>query len=168
MRYRRRLWEDIQALAPVIGDTPWLQFGDFVRKLSERLEGFDHAASMDLNTCLEDVGMDDMPFKGLWFTWSNKRGGQGTVKSKLDRVNINGTWMDFFSESEAIFLAPGISDHCFILVNVLPDIQRRRPFPFFIFGCNMLNLKKSYRGLGPNLWLVLLVPGCIWIETHPS
>ncbi|KAG5543301.1 hypothetical protein RHGRI_016135 [Rhododendron griersonianum] len=38
---RRRLWDDMRSLASIIGDTPWLQFGDFnvVKRLSERLEG---------------------------------------------------------------------------------------------------------------------------------
>ncbi|KAI8566950.1 hypothetical protein RHMOL_Rhmol02G0082600 [Rhododendron molle] len=143
----RRLWEDMRTLAPTIGDTPWLQFGDFnvVRRSSERLEGFDNVASLEFNTCLDDINMDDMPFKGLWFTWSNKRGGQGNVKSKLDRALINGSWLDIFPELETIFLAPGISDHCFILVNVLLYTPRRSPFKFFNFWMRHDQFKEELR-----------------------
>ncbi|KAH7866733.1 hypothetical protein Vadar_024219 [Vaccinium darrowii] len=106
---RKNLWVAMKTLFPIIGDVPWIQLGDFnvVRRMSERLDGFDTNAATEFNECLDYIGMDDMPFKGFWFTWSNKRGGLGNVKSKLDRVLINGSWLDSFPESETIFLAPG-------------------------------------------------------------
>lgn len=84
----------------IIGDTPWLQFGDFnvVRQMSERLVGFDCNSALEFNYRLDCIEMDDMPFKGLLFMWSNKRGGMGHIKSKLDRVLINGPgWMPSLS-----------------------------------------------------------------------
>ncbi|KAF7139592.1 hypothetical protein RHSIM_Rhsim07G0073000 [Rhododendron simsii] len=50
---RRVLWADMKSLAPVIGDTPWLQLGEFnvVRRLSEWLVGFDNSASLEFNSC---------------------------------------------------------------------------------------------------------------------
>ncbi|KAG5564631.1 hypothetical protein RHGRI_000728 [Rhododendron griersonianum] len=74
-----------------------------------------------------------------------RRGGQGNVKSKLDRALINGSWLDIFPESETVFLAPGISDHCFILVNVLPDTPRRSPFKFFNFWMRHDQFKEELR-----------------------
>ncbi|KAI8561587.1 hypothetical protein RHMOL_Rhmol04G0351900 [Rhododendron molle] len=83
----------------------------------------------------------------LWM--SNKRGGLGDRKSKLDRALISPTWLDKFPESETTFLPPGISDHCFILVDVLPEIPRKILFKFFSFWMNHANFKdelqKSWR-----------------------
>ncbi|KAH7848240.1 hypothetical protein Vadar_001278 [Vaccinium darrowii] len=156
---RRSLWNDMQSVSFVIGDTPWLQMGDFnvVRRLSERLDGFDSNAALEFNTCLHDIGMDDMPFKGLLFTWSNKRGGVGDIKSKLDRVLINGSWMDSFPEAETIFLAPGVSDHSCILVNVLPDCPRKKPFKFFGFWMKHEKFKEEVQ----KSWM-LPINGPIW------
>lgn len=133
---RRRLWEAMRYVHSIIGDTPWLQLGDFnvVRQMSERLVGFDCNSALEFNSCLDFIEMDDMPFKGLLFTWSNKRGGMGHIKSKIDRVLINGPWLDAFPESETTFLAPGFSDHSFILVDVLPAVHRRRPLSSLVFG----------------------------------
>ncbi|KAG5536987.1 hypothetical protein RHGRI_024426 [Rhododendron griersonianum] len=102
---RRVLWADMKSLAPAIGDAPWLQLGDLnvVRRLLERLVGFDNSASLEFNSCLDDICMDDMPFKGLWFTWSNKRGGLGNIKSKMDRVLVNGSWLDAFLKNQRLF-----------------------------------------------------------------
>lgn len=93
--------------------------------------------------------MDEMPFLGLLFTWSNKRGGMGNIKSKLDRVLINGSWLDAYPESETTFLAPGISDHSFILVDVLPEAHRRRPFKFFSFWMR----HATFKGVLKESWL---------------
>lgn len=138
-------------MSSIIGDVPWLQFGDFnvVRQMSERLVGFDSNFALEFNSCLDDIEMEDMTFKGMLFTWSNKRGGMGHIKSKLDRVLINGSWLDTFLESDTTFLAPGISDHSFILVNVLPEVQKRRPFKFFSFWMRHISFKEILK----NSWL---------------
>ncbi|KAI8527740.1 hypothetical protein RHMOL_Rhmol12G0097800 [Rhododendron molle] len=145
MMQRRRLWDNMRVLLPIIGDAPWIQLGDFnvVRKMTERLVGFDANAAMEFNACLDTIGMDDMPFKGLWFTWSNKRGGGGDIKSKLDRVLINASWLDMFPESETTFLAPGISDHSFVLLSILPGISRKTPFKFFSFWMKHAEFKEE-------------------------
>lgn len=113
----------------------WILLGDFntVRLSSERLVGFDSQAASDLNQCLVDIAQDDLPPKGFWFTWSNKRGGAGDNKSKLDRVISNTVWMDLFPYSEAVFLPAGISDHCLISVAMVQSNGRRKPFNFFNF-----------------------------------
>ncbi|KAG5535781.1 hypothetical protein RHGRI_023523 [Rhododendron griersonianum] len=82
-----------------------------------------------------------MQRRRLW--GSNKRGGGGDIKSKLDRVLINASWLDVFPESETTFLAPGISDHSFILVSVLPGISRKTPFKFFSFWMKHAEFKEE-------------------------
>lgn len=75
-------------LGPCISHStsPRLQMGDFntVRLSSERLLGFDSLAASEFNQCLSDICQDDLPIKGFWYTWTNKRGGAGDNKSKLE------------------------------------------------------------------------------------
>ncbi|XP_058222932.1 uncharacterized protein LOC131332652 [Rhododendron vialii] len=54
--------------------------------------------------------------------------------SRLDRAVVNAQWQNIFTESEAVVLTPGVSDHCPLTVSILPykggmkafnDIQKR-------------------------------------------
>ncbi|KAG5543053.1 hypothetical protein RHGRI_015966 [Rhododendron griersonianum] len=109
---------------------PWIQLGDFnvVRVSTEQLIGFDNSAAAEFNDCLLHIAQDDMPSKGFWFTWTNKRGGDGRNKSKLDRVLTNLAWLDMFPNAETSFLAPGVSDHCLISMAMVSPNGRRKPF----------------------------------------
>ncbi|XP_058180059.1 uncharacterized protein LOC131298595 [Rhododendron vialii] len=84
---RRVLWSDMRAVYHGFGDRPWIQLGDFntVRLASERLVGFDVNSADEFNECLTDLSQDDLPSKGFWFTWTNKRSGSGDNKSRIDR-----------------------------------------------------------------------------------
>ncbi|KAH7836824.1 hypothetical protein Vadar_006119 [Vaccinium darrowii] len=69
----------------------------------------------EFNACLdslEAIEVDDLAAKGFWYTWLNKRGGEGDNKSKLDRVLVHTSWLDTFREAEAVFHFPGVSAHC--------------------------------------------------------
>ena len=57
----------------------------------------------EFNKCLEDIEMDDIPAKGFWYTWSNKRGDMGDNKSKIDRVLSNLHQFDKFPETKLCF-----------------------------------------------------------------
>lgn len=144
---RRSLWADMGFVCSSIGDGPWIQLGDFnvVRKPEERLVGFNATAALEFNDCQGLVGLDGMPSKGYWFTWSNRRGGLGEICSKLDRVIINAGWMDCFPESEAVFISPRVCDHCPMLVTVYPEVHKRRPFKFFNFWIKDSRFKDELR-----------------------
>ncbi|KAH7833020.1 hypothetical protein Vadar_002410 [Vaccinium darrowii] len=132
---RRVLWSEMRNICSVVGSRPWIQLGDFnsVRSISERLDGFDVSAATEFNECLNDIFHDDMPAKGFWFTWSNKRGGSGANKSCIDRVTTNTQWLATFPSAEAVFHAPGVSDHCPVTVTMVHGVPLRRPFKFFNF-----------------------------------
>lgn len=129
------LWRDMRSLVPLIGNSAWVQMGDFnvVRRPDERIEGFDASAADDFNSCITDINMQEMMTKGFWYTWTNKRGGLGNNKSRLDRVLVNGVWLDLFKDSEVVGHAPGIYDHCALVLTVLPPKFRACPFKFFNF-----------------------------------
>ncbi|KAH7845047.1 hypothetical protein Vadar_034581 [Vaccinium darrowii] len=131
------LWNELRGLHFSVGSDPWLLMGDFnaVRRLNERSnpDNFDYTTAASFNSCIADIEIDDLPAKGFWFSWSNRSGGMGLIKSRIDRAMVNHVWQDIFTESEAVFTAPGISDHCPLLVSILPYRHRRKPFKFFNF-----------------------------------
>ncbi|KAI8547966.1 hypothetical protein RHMOL_Rhmol07G0236100 [Rhododendron molle] len=71
---RRGLWSALRHANSVVRTFAWLQMGDYnvVRKVNERMVGFDSSATLEFNNCLHDLEMDDMPARGFWYTWSNK------------------------------------------------------------------------------------------------
>lgn len=66
--------------------------------------GFDHSTASEFNDCLHALELDDLTTKGFWFTWTNKRGGLGDNKSKLDSAMVNASWLSAYPNSEAWFL----------------------------------------------------------------
>ncbi|KAH7833682.1 hypothetical protein Vadar_008721 [Vaccinium darrowii] len=107
---RRSLWSELRTLYGSIGNDAWLMLGDFnsVRTQAERVGSgsFDGLSTLDFNSCLEAIDMEDLASKGSWFTWSNRRGGMGFIKSRIDRALVNSKWQDQFPESEAVFQPP--------------------------------------------------------------
>lgn len=85
---RRELWAEMRTVNALIVDSAWIQIGDFnaVRSVSERTEGFDAADAMDFNYLLKDICQEDVPAKRFWYSWTNKRGGNGENKSRIDRI----------------------------------------------------------------------------------
>ncbi|KAI8013787.1 hypothetical protein LOK49_LG05G02133 [Camellia lanceoleosa] len=101
-----------------------------VRHAGERLDAnrLELGAVSAFNSCLEDIGIEELTSWGFWFTWSNQRGGGGNIRSKLDRVLVNSVWRDKYPESEALLSHPGISEHCPISIGILSKQRVRRPF----------------------------------------
>lgn len=132
---RRLLWAAMRSLHLTIGAFSWIQLGDFnvVLRSSERIGEFDLPAASEFRQCLLDTNMEEMITRGFWFTWTNCRGGGGANMSRIDRVLVNNSWLDVFPDTEALGHAPGISDHCSLLVTVLKEEACRRPFRFFNF-----------------------------------
>lgn len=142
----------MRCLFSVIGDSPWIQLGDFnvALRSSERMGDFDSSAAGEFNQCLLDINMEELATRGSWFTWSNKRGGGGANMSRIDRVLVNGDWLDMFPESEALAYVPGISDHCSLLVTVFKEVACKKPFRFFNFWMK----HHQFKELVQNSWLL--------------
>lgn len=87
--------------------------------------------SAGFSECVEDIGLVDLTDTGPAFTWSNRRV-VGLLARKLDRVMVNSLRLDEFSDCEAKFLPPELSDHCAgLLINKHQEQRRNRPFKFF-------------------------------------
>ncbi|KAH7842100.1 hypothetical protein Vadar_001489 [Vaccinium darrowii] len=149
---RRLPWTAMRSLALAIGDSPWIQMGDFnvVLRSSERIGEFDSQAASEFRQCLFEINMEEMVTRGFWFTSINRRGGGGAHMSKIDRVLVNASWLDHFTESEAMAHAPGISDHCSLLVTVLKEVVCRKPFRFFNFWMK----HHKFKDIVQNSWAV--------------
>ncbi|KAF7126815.1 hypothetical protein RHSIM_Rhsim11G0159800 [Rhododendron simsii] len=61
-------------------------------------------AASEFNDCLHALELDDLPTEGFGFAWTNKRGGLGDNKSKLDSAMVNASWLSAYPNSEAWFL----------------------------------------------------------------
>ncbi|KAL1201846.1 hypothetical protein V5N11_014809 [Cardamine amara subsp. amara] len=71
----------------------------------------------DLQECLQNNDLCDLPNKGVFYTWSNHRP-EDPILWKLDRTMVNDVWLEAFPESVAIFDPPGDSDHAPCLINL--------------------------------------------------
>ena len=128
------LWEEINSIAPSAQQLPWIVLGDFnvVRHTSEKLGGdLSWTPDMDeFNCCCYTAELEDLQFRGNWFTWSNKCHSK-PISRKLDRVLINHNWTTCFPNAEAEFILPGVSDHSPAIVRLgMPLPRLRKPFKF--------------------------------------
>ncbi|KAF7129874.1 hypothetical protein RHSIM_Rhsim10G0146400 [Rhododendron simsii] len=109
---RRQLWVDLRSCHGIVGSQPWILVGDFnsVRWQNEKSNPshFDASAAAEFNSCLNDVEVEDLNAKGLWFSWSNRRVGLDHSSSRIDRALGNSHWQSKLTEFEAAFLAPGV------------------------------------------------------------
>ncbi|KAF7144689.1 hypothetical protein RHSIM_Rhsim04G0075300 [Rhododendron simsii] len=82
--------------------------------------------------CQNSFGVEELNSTGPWFTWSNKRLGSDHCSGRIDRALVNSQWQIEYTESTAVVLVPGISDHC-PLISIFPYRGGRKPFKFFNF-----------------------------------
>lgn len=136
---RRNLWKHLIEMKVNVGNCAWMLAVDFNVLLdpseSSRFDGSQMAnlPMREFKECLNEIGTFDHPFLGSIFTWLNNQEDTFQVR-KLDRALINCEWVDLFPNSVVEFIAPGVSDHCPIVVrNLINAIRPKSPFKFFNF-----------------------------------
>ncbi|KAL4291160.1 hypothetical protein GQ457_14G012080 [Hibiscus cannabinus] len=134
---RKRLWQHFEFLHTIIGDHPWLAFGDFNVILNPDESSVPIHGScrdiQDIRDCFQSIGLSDHAFSGPLFTWSNHQE-DNPLARKLDRDIVNPAWYKRFMHSTVEVLAPGISDHCPVLVTLDRRVKSLpKPFRFFNF-----------------------------------
>lgn len=83
--------------------------------------------------CLSTSDLFNISSRGSFFMLTNKSLVNPKTR-KLDRVLVNESWQEEFSESNAFFDVPGSSDHSRFLVSLTNAIGRRKSrFNFFSF-----------------------------------
>lgn len=139
----------------VVTPEPWIVLGDFICILDEdeRFGGRDvtyYQLIYQLD-CLSQAGLMDLSFTGPRYTWE-LRG----VKSKLDRIMVNGVFLETFPNASAHFHPSGyVSDHSPRTLTIHPYLQpKANLFRYF----NMWSFSRDF--------LPLLKPGIRTLVEH--
>src|SRR6185437_3616645 len=69
---------------------------------------------------VEYCGFSDLGYRGLPFTWDNRREGSHNIKVRLDRALGNESWLNLFGKSTVTHVQTVESDHCAVFVHVVP------------------------------------------------
>ena len=105
-------------------DLPWLCVGDFneILHVEEQMGGNDREewCMSGFREAVEYCGFSDLGYRGLPFTWDNRREGSHNIKVRLDRALGNESWLDLFGKSTATHVQIVESDHCAVFVHVVP------------------------------------------------
>ncbi|XP_060212076.1 uncharacterized protein LOC132639653 [Lycium barbarum] len=135
---RQTLWADLIQLDNSVQGA-WLLSGDFNTLLSsgDRL-GFMvlPAETQEFRDCIDTLQLTPLNSKGWHFTFCNKQQAGDRVYSKIDWAFGNLQWLNSYSQVEADFLNPGMSDHTPILIQYLPQTHTH-PKPFKLFSTVM-------------------------------
>ncbi|CAA0270680.1 unnamed protein product [Arabidopsis thaliana] len=115
---RRSFWDDITRLSASspLCNSPWLLVGDFnqIASVTEHYSLMPSNISLrgleDLQACMRDSDLVDLPCRGVLYTWSNHQQ-DNPILRKLDRAIVNGCWLATFPTASAIFDPPSDSDH---------------------------------------------------------
>lgn len=139
---KRLLWDDIRRLSSTspLCNTPWLLVGDFnqIASVTEHYSVLPSNLSLrgleDLQECLRDSNLVDLPSRGVLFTWSNHQQFNPIVR-KLDRAIVDNNWLSLFPNTSAIFYPHGDSDHapCMVMMNSQPSPSKKKSFKYFSF-----------------------------------
>ncbi|GAV92663.1 hypothetical protein CFOL_v3_36041 [Cephalotus follicularis] len=85
----------------------------------------------EFGECIKKCELEDLRQIGMLYTWSNKRAGEGAVAKKIDRALGNWGWFNEYSQAQALFPPPGISDHSPCIIQVKkPSFTGSRPFKY--------------------------------------
>ena len=131
---RHILWENLNKVAE-LHNMPWVLAGDFNEPLLIRINLGGRAVSVNgsllFKECLDNYGMIDK-FFGPQFTWTNKREVQAFIQERIDRFFVNASWCILYPEAKVVHLTRCHSDHCLVMLDMLPTnhMGRMRPFKF--------------------------------------
>ncbi|GKB24961.1 RNA-directed DNA polymerase, eukaryota, reverse transcriptase zinc-binding domain protein [Tanacetum coccineum] len=130
------LWNEVRAAANIIADKPWIMLGDFnvTMKVEEHSSGGSQVTSemQDLIDCANEIKIEDVNSTGLFFTWIKSPLKLETrIMKKLDRILINGSFMDSYKEAHGHFMPFLTSDHS-AAVLAIPKcfMKKRKSFRF--------------------------------------
>ncbi|XP_055822001.1 uncharacterized protein LOC129890481 [Solanum dulcamara] len=141
-------------------DRPWIIAGDFNAVLypKDRLHGapVSSAETQASTKCLHDLHLNELPWKGDYYTWSNKQMGTDRIYSRIDRIFGNSDWMMHWGHVVTQYEVPYISDHSPMLIKIEDNQWTVKP-PFRFF--NIWADHSKFMEKVTEIWHKQLVPG---------
>lgn len=132
---RKELWRALEDVRPSI-DTPWLVLGDFhvIRFAHEKDGGgmLNWHAMEDLNVCIDNMMLLELPTAGKQFTWTNSSHGTARIATRLDRALCNDAWLELYPGASCFVGDRELSDHNALVLRVDAALQPRRSLFKFV------------------------------------
>ncbi|KAF7152781.1 hypothetical protein RHSIM_Rhsim01G0119200 [Rhododendron simsii] len=142
---RKSQWEDLQKYRQQSTED-WVLWGDFndilwtdEKKGGRRREVWSLKVFRDF---VASLGAVDLGFNGYPFTWSNRRGGDGQVKERLDRVLVAPGWRLKYDRARVQHLFAVRSNHAVLLLDTNPP--KFTGYRQFLFDSRWANDPASY------------------------
>lgn len=92
-----------------------------------------YAEIQGLSECVHDLLLNELNWRGEYYTWTNKQHGDDRICSRLDRAFGNYEWMMQWGQVTTEYNVPGIFDHAPIILN-LHSNKWKGQSPFRIFN----------------------------------
>ncbi|XP_075100529.1 uncharacterized protein LOC142176504 [Nicotiana tabacum] len=103
----------------------------------------------DFSYCIHTLLLNELPWKGDYYTWSNKQQGSDRILSRIDRVFGNDMWMMNWGNVCTEYDTPLISDHSPMLLNIkIVRLNVKSPFRFF----NVWVTHEDFETMVENIW----------------
>lgn len=139
---RQILWNNLMQVAN-LHNMPWMLAGDFNEPLLKDDKFGGQVVNVDrallFKDCLDKCNMIDIGFSGPRFTWTNKRDVQALIQERIDRFFVNLSWCLMYPEARVTYLTRCHSDHCPVLMEMLPRMSNISKRPFKFQTCWLLN-----------------------------
>lgn len=146
-KFRSTLWDHLDTI-PGRHQLPWFITGDFNETISatDKKGGSLTRRFTGLKKWVERSAVIDMGFQGPAYTWTNN-----TVKERIDRCFCDSDWRLLFAEAKVFHLARMSSDHCPLLIKLLPQVLLPKTNPPFRFHAMWMQ-HNSYGDLVSDNW----------------
>ena len=139
---RKILWNNLMQVVD-LHNMPWVLGGDFNEPLlkDDKFGGqvMNVKRALLFKECLDKCNMIDIGFSRPRFTWTNKREVQALIQETIDRFFVNPSWCLMFPEARVTHLTRCHSDHCPVLMEMLPRRSNTNKRPFKFQTCWLLN-----------------------------